>query len=157
VVPTVLKYTKVHPDLFMLYSKRSSGFTLIELLVVIAIIGLLASVVMVSLNNARTKARDARRQADIHQFILAFQLYEDDNNGNVPPCGGEASNGGYSSCLTTSLAPYMSALPKDPINNSTYYYLICLTSPGCTPAFPGHPHWIWVNFENTGSQYFYID
>lgn len=55
-----------------------SGFTLIELLVVIAIISLLASVVLVSLNSARAKSRDARRVADMNQMAKALEMFFND-------------------------------------------------------------------------------
>ncbi len=61
------------------YTKQS-GFTLIELLVVISIIGLLASIISVSLHNARIKGRDSKRIQDFQQLALAFQLYYDKNN-----------------------------------------------------------------------------
>lgn len=63
-----------------LINHNNKGFTLVELLVVIAIIGVLAAVVVTSLNTARSKSRDARRLSDVRQIITALQLYYNDNS-----------------------------------------------------------------------------
>ena len=59
--------------------RQRSGFTLIELLVVIAIIGILASVVLASLNSARDKGRDASIKANLNNIRTQAVLYYDDN------------------------------------------------------------------------------
>lgn len=54
----------------VLSMKQHSAFTLVELMIVVAIIGLLASVSVYILGNARQKSRDAKRVSDI-QIIRA--------------------------------------------------------------------------------------
>jgi len=58
--------------------QRKKAFTLIELLVVIAIIGLLSTLAVVALQQARARARDARRLSDIKQITTALALYQQD-------------------------------------------------------------------------------
>lgn len=53
------------------------GFTLIELLVVIAIIGILSSVVLASLNTARTKGSDASIKANLSGVRAQAELFYD--------------------------------------------------------------------------------
>lgn len=70
--------------------KKSNGFTLVELLVVIAIIALLMSVILPSLQNARSYARRITCQANLRQQYLACSLYLEDNSQRFP-----ANDAGY--------------------------------------------------------------
>jgi len=89
--------------------RKQKGFTLIELLVVIAIIGLLSTLAVVALNNAREKARDARRVGDVKQVQTALELYYNDESGYP-----DAVTGGGSITGATSGITYMSTVPIPP-------------------------------------------
>ena len=66
--------------------KKQKGFTLIELLVVIAIIGILASIVLVSLGGAREKARDAQRLSDVKQLALILEMESSGGSAALVTC-----------------------------------------------------------------------
>ena len=93
--------------------KNQKGFTLIELLVVIAIIGILATLVLLQLGTARSRARDAKRIADVSQLRAAIELYYEDNNGAYPA----DITGGTGGTLTK----YLTNIPVDPLNSALTY------------------------------------
>ncbi len=122
------------------------GFTLIELLVVIAIIGLLSTLAVVALNNARQKSRDAKRVADIKQIQTALEMYY--NECDAYPAGDASSRlSGSSQAASGSCAAgnddiefskFMSQIPEPPTpadgscttDNNTYYYVSCNATGG---------------------------
>ncbi|MBI5470309.1 prepilin-type N-terminal cleavage/methylation domain-containing protein [Candidatus Kaiserbacteria bacterium] len=97
------------------------GFTLIELLVVIAIIGILASIVLASLDSARVKGRDARRLADIDAIKKALALYQNDNNAYPVSVSTTTISGSDAVSTTLKTAGSISTVPTDPQSPTTDY------------------------------------
>ncbi|GEM_PF-1539383 len=150
----------------------SYGFTLIELLVVIAIIGVLASVVLASLNSARAKARNARERSDVNQITLALELARDNSSSDHYPLS--AASGANWSCLkasgtcwrnaysalpaqaVTDLAPYLPTFPPTAVSaasgcyaNDSYLYISNYTA--SIAGFGGPGAWLIWGKETTGA------
>ena len=107
--------------------KNNRGFTLIELLVVIAIIGLLSSIVLVSLNSARMKARDARKIADFKNIQTALYMFYDQFGrmpNNYHPGYGACEGSTYYNQSMQELvsAGFLGIIPKSPGGGGYCYY-----------------------------------
>lgn len=74
---------------------KNKGFTLVELLVVIAIIGILSTIVVGSLNGARTKGNDAVVKTELAGIKAHADIWYD----NTTVGGSNGSYGPDSSCL----------------------------------------------------------
>ena len=130
--------------------KNKKGFTLIELLVVIAIIGVLASIVLASLNTARRKGRDTRRVADVGQIRLALELYFDSSR-SYPP--------GTQAALAGLVSPtYIAQVPADPLGAVYSYQAHDNTAtPGVCGASPCAGYILRSQLEDATNQAFTTD
>lgn len=107
--------------------RKNKAFTLIELLVVIAIIGLLSSVVLVSMQGAREKAKIAQTKEQVTQIAKAMELYQFDR-GELPPIGDNCSacsnpcSSSWVSAMDALVAGhYMGRIDKDAWGNYFCY------------------------------------
>jgi len=160
------------------YSNPLAGFTLLELLVVIAIIGLLATVVIASLNPSREKARNAAVVSQMYEYQKAFDLmystlgavyhYQSGDNRRRVICLGDSI--GSSDCmgliswgtspddawntqLEVDLSPYLSSFPFFEVTGDNGVLYSSPAYSGC--AAPG-PIYFWNPVDNQacGEQYY---
>ncbi len=106
----------------------NQSFTLIELLIVVAIIGILAALIIVSLNTILPRARDAQRKAalnEIQKALAEFYInhgYYPGEQSFPPPTGGwweNISNTAYGAEMYNDMLSYMSSVPQDPLYGKT--------------------------------------
>lgn len=97
--------------MLQVFTKKHQGFTLIELLVVIAIIGILASIVLVSMGGARQSARNSVRKSDMRQIVSAQELYFNANDAFLT-----------SATWPTAISTFMIKTPLDP-GTGTYVWV----------------------------------
>ena len=108
---------------------RNYGFTLVELLVVVAILGILMVAVVLAINpiEIMKKSRDSTRFSDMDTLRKAIDLaVADEKELTQTVVPGDSSAAGASRATTGSgwvnvdVSQYLSTLPIDPRNGSTF-------------------------------------
>ncbi len=134
-----------------------NGFTLMELLVVIAIIGMLAGILMPSLNAGRERARRAVCMGHLKVIGEAFNMYNIDH-GWMPPTEDAFSGNNYA----TNLIKTTNTSPPVHVGIGYFYYNNYIEDFGAcvcpSSSYLKEPQVIknnWTNDLNTFSAYIY--
>ncbi len=108
---------------FFTLRRYSRAFTLIELLVVIAIIAILAALLLPALAKAKAKAQNITCLNNMKQWGLAYKMYGDDINDQVPEEG------------NTSLSI------SDPVNADAWYNAVAayIKQPSMVDLYKANP------------------
>jgi general secretion pathway protein G len=107
------------------FNHFQKGFTLIELVVVLLMIGVIAVMVLVSVDPLAQlqKSNDTRRKSDLSALQNALEMYYQDY-GRYPSSSNTYTLSPAASGLDwgSSWQPYIGKLPKDPLSTNTYVY-----------------------------------
>jgi len=124
---------------------KNRGFTLIELLVVIAIIGILASVVLTSLNSAREKGRVASIKSTLKNLQSQAEIYYNDNGTYAGLCSSD------SSVIHTSIRPFVDLLKNitGASNVKCFVHALAVTTFFAEDAMPTRNFAVAVVFNGT--------
>ncbi len=120
--------------------RMKAGFTLIELLVVIAIIGILASVILASLDSARAKGVDASTKSDLDNARAQAELYYDNGTGTssntyLGVCAAPITSQGINGMLTDAATKFNGSTPVTTAATAgTATTIVCHDSAGAWAA-----------------------
>lgn len=128
---------------FSMKINLKKGFTLIELLVVVAIIGVLASVVLASLNTARAKGADAAIKANLANIRAQAELVYD---ATTPSNGYGIASNTVTGCTATGWTPTASSLfDSTGVNTKVIYNaVVAATTSASATGFCGSTTSAWV-------------
>ena len=104
------------------------AFTLLELLVVIATIGILAALLLPALSSAKSRGLQSHCLSNNRQLILAWTVFADDNEGQLPPNVDGVDGGGvYTNWVAGTMSRFQdatnSALLVDQTQSLIAYYV----------------------------------
>lgn len=105
--------------------RSNRGFSLTELLIAMSIAGSVASLAGAQMDDILPAARDAQRQANIHQAQTALNLYYDDYGQYPISSGQEPTVAGWQmikTVLESADKTYVPKLPRDPLATGQYVF-----------------------------------